>query len=143
VQGKPIIPSVLQTRDAPEAINLDPLVFDRVTDNLLTNAAKYTEPGGEIAVAARREEGEVAVAVRDSGIGLSPEMLPRVFDLFAQERQAAGRAPGGLGLGLAIVRSLVELHGGSVAAASAGRGRGSEFTVRLPAAPPEEPAVNL
>ncbi len=108
----------------------------QVVANLLTNAARYTPPGGAIEVAGWAEEGEVVVAVRDSGIGLSAEMLPKVFDLFAQERQPIDRAQGGLGLGLAIVRSLVELHGGSVAAASAGRGSGSEFIVRLPAAPP-------
>ena len=115
----------------------------QVVANLMTNAAKYTDPSGQISITGRSEDGEVALRVRDNGIGIAPEMLPRVFDVFAQESQALDRARGGLGLGLAIVRSLVELHGGSVAAASAGIGRGSEFTVRLPqqriTAPPAKP----
>ncbi|MET0554899.1 MAG: ATP-binding protein, partial [Vicinamibacteria bacterium] len=100
--------------------------------NLLTNAAKYTEPGGRITVAAAAQGGEVVLHVRDTGIGIEPEILPRIFDLFVQERQSLDRSRGGLGLGLAIVRSLVTLHGGSVAAESPGRGQGAVFTVRLP-----------
>ena len=106
----------------------------QVIANLLTNAAKYTEPGGRIAVRARRHEDLVVLQVTDSGIGIDPAMLPRIFDLFTQERQAVDRAAGGLGLGLAIVRSLVALHGGTVDAFSEGRGCGSVFTVSLPAA---------
>jgi signal transduction histidine kinase len=101
--------------------------------NLLTNAAKYTEPRGQITVTARRDGDGVVIAVRDTGIGISAEMLPMVFEMFVQERQALDRAQGGLGLGLSIVRGLVELHGGTVAARSEGLGRGSEFTIRLPA----------
>jgi signal transduction histidine kinase/DNA-binding response OmpR family regulator len=108
----------------------------QVVSNLLNNAAKYSEPHGAIVVSAARQGGEVVLAVRDSGIGLSPEILPHIFDLFVQERQALDRAQGGLGLGLAIARVLVELHGGMVGARSEGPGRGSEFVVRLPAAPP-------
>ncbi len=106
----------------------------QVFANLLTNAAKYTEPGGHIDVRAAVDAGggEIVVTVRDSGVGISPEMLPRVFDLFVQERQELDRSQGGLGLGLAIVHSLVRLHGGSVGVRSDGRGRGSEFSVRLP-----------
>ena len=103
----------------------------QVVANLLTNAAKYTEPGGTIAVTARAEGEEVVLVVRDTGIGIAPEMLPRIFDLFAQERQTLERSQGGLGLGLAIVRSLVSMHGGSVFARSEGQGHGAEFTVRL------------
>ena len=102
--------------------------------NLLTNAAKYTEPSGRILVSAERDGGEVSVVVADNGRGIASDMLPRVFDLFVQERQNLDRARGGLGLGLAIVKNLVELHGGSVSAASDGLGRGSTFTVRLPVA---------
>ena len=102
--------------------------------NLLTNAAKYTEPGGRITVTAAAEAGDVVLHVRDTGIGIEPEMLPRIFDLFVQERQSLDRSRGGLGLGLAIVRSLVTLHGGSVTAHSPGRGHGAVFTVRLPGA---------
>jgi len=103
----------------------------QVVANLLTNAAKYTEPGGTIAVRGRAEDEDVVLTVRDSGIGIDAEMLPRIFDLFAQERQTLERSQGGLGLGLAIVRSLVVMHGGSVFATSEGKGHGAEFTIRL------------
>jgi signal transduction histidine kinase/DNA-binding response OmpR family regulator len=102
--------------------------------NLLGNAAKYTDAGGTIEVAARLDDGSVVATVTDTGCGIAPDILPHVFDLFTQERQHVDRSQGGLGLGLAIVRSLVEAHGGSVAVHSAGRGKGSTFEVRLPAA---------
>ncbi|HEX7622074.1 MAG TPA: ATP-binding protein [Anaeromyxobacteraceae bacterium] len=111
----------------------DPDRLGQVVANLLTNAAKYTEPGGTVWVRAAREGGEVVVRVRDSGIGIACELLPRVFDLFVQGQRALDRSQGGLGLGLSIVRSMVEMHGGTVTAASRGAGLGSEFTVRLPA----------
>jgi len=104
----------------------------QVIGNLLTNASKYSDPHGEIRMSARRYAGEVALRVEDSGIGIEPEMLPRVFDLFSQERQSLDRSRGGLGLGLAIVRNLVQMHGGTVTAESEGRGRGAAFTIRLP-----------
>jgi len=107
------------------AVNGDPDRLAQVISNLLTNAAKYTEDGGRITIGARQEQGEVLLTVRDTGIGIAPEMLPRIFDLFVQERQALDRAQGGLGLGLAIVKSLVGLHGGSVEARSPGIGLGS------------------
>ena len=122
------------------AVEADAVRLSQVVANLLNNAAKYTEPHGLLTVAAEREGERVVLRVRDTGIGLSPEILPRVFDLFVQEHQALDRAQGGLGLGLAIVRVLVELHGGTVEAASAGHGRGSEFVVRLPALPALEEA---
>ena len=115
------------------AVDADPSRLAQVVTNLLTNAARYTEPGGQIRIAARRVDGSIEIVVADSGRGIAPEMLPRVFEMFTQERQELDRAHGGLGLGLAIVRSLVGLHGGEVRARSDGRGRGSEFTVRLPA----------
>ncbi|HEY0476494.1 MAG TPA: ATP-binding protein [Kofleriaceae bacterium] len=105
----------------------------QVISNLLTNAAKYTPEAGTIAISAARQAGELAIVVRDSGMGIPPELLPNLFDLFVQGRRTIDRAEGGLGLGLAIVRSLVELHGGSVQARSDGPHRGSEFEVRLPA----------
>jgi CheY-like chemotaxis protein len=111
----------------------DAVRLAQVFSNLLTNASKYNERGGRIGVSAQREENELVIRVRDTGIGIDPEMLPRVFDLFSQERQALDRSEGGLGLGLAIVRSLVNMHEGTVSAQSEGRGRGSEFVVRLPA----------
>jgi PAS domain S-box-containing protein len=119
----------------------DPLRLSQVFANLLTNAAKYTPREGTITIAAARESDRVYLSVRDTGVGIRASMLPRVFDLFVQERQALDRSEGGLGLGLAIVRSLVELHGGTVEARSEGLGLGSEFRVVLPlSAAVEEPA---
>jgi PAS domain S-box-containing protein len=115
----------------------DPERLAQVFANLLTNAAKYTERGGRIAVIVEGSPKAVTIRVRDSGIGILPEVLPRIFDLFTQEAQALDRRTGGLGLGLAIVRSLVSLHHGTVEASSEGRGRGSEFIVRLPRLSPK------
>jgi signal transduction histidine kinase/DNA-binding response OmpR family regulator len=114
-------------------VSADPVRMAQVFANLLTNAAKYTGERGAIAIRATRDGAEVVARVTDSGVGIDPEMLPRVFEVFVQERQSLDRAQGGLGLGLTIVRNLVALHGGSVSAHSEGRGRGSEFVVRLPA----------
>ncbi|TFW24196.1 ATP-binding protein [Duganella callida] len=111
----------------------DPGRCAQVLANLLNNAAKYTEPGGALAVRARREGGQVVVDVSDNGMGISAEMIGSVFERFTQARQALSRSQGGLGLGLAIARSMMELHGGSVEARSDGAGRGSVFTVRMPA----------
>ncbi len=108
----------------------------QVLSNLLNNAAKYTRPGGHIHLSAGHEEGQAVVRVRDNGMGIPPEMLPRVFDMFAQADTSLERAQGGLGLGLTIARRLVEMHGGTLEAASAGAGQGSELTVRLPLAAP-------
>ena len=130
------------TVDVPQRglrLDADPTRLAQVFSNLLTNAAKYTEPGGRISVKAAREGGEAVVRVRDNGTGIDPGTLPRVFDLFVQEQQALDRSQGGLGLGLAIVRSMVTLHGGRVEVHSEGRGLGSEFTVRLPLLAAEEP----
>ncbi|HEX7843783.1 MAG TPA: ATP-binding protein, partial [Kofleriaceae bacterium] len=124
-------------------VSADPARFAQVVANLLTNAAKYTEPGGRITITAARSGSDVELAVRDTGIGIAPEMLPRVFDLFVQERQALDRSHGGLGLGLSIVKSLVELHGGTVRAESAGRGQGTTMTVRLPSRAPVAVALPL
>lgn len=119
------------------AVDGDPVRLSQVFANLLTNAAKYTPRGGAITIAAGQSGDRVRVRVRDTGIGISPSMLPRIFDQFVQERQALDRSAGGLGLGLSIVRSLVELHGGTVEAHSDGLGQGSEFRVLLP--PPTGP----
>jgi CheY-like chemotaxis protein/anti-sigma regulatory factor (Ser/Thr protein kinase) len=113
----------------------------QVISNLLTNAAKYSEPGTKIQVTAARTDGQVRLQVRDQGVGIAPEMLSSVFDLFVQQPQSLDRSKGGLGLGLAIVRSLTELHGGHVTATSAGPGKGSEFTVELPLAAGTEAIV--
>ncbi|HVF62127.1 MAG TPA: ATP-binding protein [Thermoanaerobaculia bacterium] len=119
----------------PEPLTLegDPVRLAQVFANLLNNAAKYTDDGGRICLTVRREGGDaIAVSVRDTGTGISADMLPRVFELFTQVDRSAGRAQGGLGIGLTLVKSLVEMHGGSVEAHSEGPGRGSEFVVRLP-----------
>jgi two-component system CheB/CheR fusion protein len=108
--------------------------LEQVVANLLTNAAKYTNPGGQLTLMATLEGAEAVVRVRDNGIGIAPEMLSRVFNLFAQADRALDRAQGGLGIGLTVVKRLVELHGGRVEAHSEGLGRGAEFVVRLPAA---------
>ncbi|MBA3502410.1 MAG: HAMP domain-containing histidine kinase [Deltaproteobacteria bacterium] len=105
----------------------------QVVGNLLTNAAKYTPNAGTITVIGERRGEDVVLRIRDTGIGISAEMLPRVFELFAQEARAADRAQGGLGLGLTIAQHLVEMHAGSISAKSEGVGRGSEFEIVLPA----------
>lgn len=119
----------------PIWIQGDPVRLEQVMVNLLTNAAKYTDTGGQIWLSVQHEETEIEVMlrVRDSGVGIAPDLLPRIFDLFSQAERTLDRSQGGLGIGLALVQKLVELHGGSVAARSAGLGQGSEFTVRLPA----------
>jgi signal transduction histidine kinase len=102
--------------------------------NLLNNAAKYTPDGGQIRVCAERSMDEAVVRVRDTGLGIPAEMLPRLFEMFAQSDRTAGRSQQGFGLGLPLVRRLVEMHGGHVEVRSAGIDRGSEFIVRLPLA---------
>jgi PAS domain S-box-containing protein len=118
----------------PIFLDADPTRLSQVFSNLLNNAAKYTEPGGDVALVVEPRGGEVVVTVRDSGVGIPPEMLPRVFDLFTQVDRSLEKSHGGLGIGLTIVRRLVEMHGGRVEARSEGHGEGSEFIVRLPVA---------
>ncbi|HET9693510.1 MAG TPA: PAS domain-containing protein, partial [Steroidobacteraceae bacterium] len=120
--------------DAPIDLIADPLRLAQALSNLLMNAAKYTDPGGTISIAARREAGGVAISVTDNGIGLDESSLGKVFEMFSQVEGALGRSQGGLGIGLALVKGLVQLHGGTVGAESAGPGRGSTFTIRLPEA---------
>jgi CheY-like chemotaxis protein/anti-sigma regulatory factor (Ser/Thr protein kinase) len=117
----------------------------QVLSNLLNNAAKYTPDGGVITLRTRIEGASIALSVEDNGIGMAPELLPRVFDLFAQAARTPDRSQGGLGLGLALVKSMVELHGGSVECSSAGIGQGSCFTVRLPLLeqPEDAPAARI
>ncbi len=116
----------------PVVFEADPTRLAQVLLNLLNNAAKYTEPGGRIWVSARRDGEDLTIAVRDTGVGIPREMLPNIFEMFAQADCSLERAQGGLGIGLSLVRGLVRLHGGTVTARSEGPGRGSEFTVRLP-----------
>lgn len=126
----------------PIHLDADPVRLAQVFSNLLNNAAKYMDRGGQIWLAAEREEEEVAVTVRDAGIGIPAESLLSIFDMFSQVDRSLERAHGGLGIGLTLVKQLVEMHGGSVHARSEGSGTGSEFTVRLPAVsrPPAAPA---
>ena len=120
----------------------DVIRLAQVVQNLLTNAAKYTEPGGRIEVDARRIDDAIELRVKDNGVGIPAELLPIVFDRFVQNRQTKDRSKGGLGLGLTLVRTLVELHGGTVEARSDGEGHGSELVVRLPAASQVSPAAS-
>ncbi len=136
---------------APVFLTADPTRLEQVLTNLLNNAARYTPEGGRVWLTATTEGREAVVRVRDTGIGIPPEMLSRIFGLFAQVERPQERAAGGLGIGLSLVKSLTEMHGGSVEAHSDGPGQGSEFVVRLPlptekapevaAAPPEAPAA--
>lgn len=113
-------------------LQADPARLEQVFVNLLGNAAKYTDAGGEIDLSVECKEGEGIVRVRDTGIGIAPEVLPDLFRLFVQADPTSSRAGASYGIGLALVRSLVESHGGRVSAKSAGLGLGTEFTVRLP-----------
>ncbi|WP_235538305.1 ATP-binding protein [Pelomonas sp. Root1444] len=115
----------------------DPTRLAQVVSNLLTNAVRYTDPGGHVRLRAWRDGEDIAISVADNGKGLAPAMLPRVFELFFQGHQGMDRAEGGLGIGLALVKNLVELHGGTVEARSDGPGCGSEFIVRLPTQRPD------
>ncbi|MFP5284676.1 MAG: PAS domain S-box protein [Thermoanaerobaculia bacterium] len=123
--------------DEPVWVEADLVRLSQVIANLLTNAAKYTGQAGRIWLSAEREGGQAVVRVRDSGIGIPLELQERVFDLFVQGDRSLARSQGGLGIGLPLVKRLVEMHGGSVQVASGGPDRGSEFTVRLPAVTPE------
>jgi PAS domain S-box-containing protein len=114
----------------------DPARVEQIVANLLTNAAKYTPPGGDVHLSAALEGQEVVIRVRDNGIGIRPEMLPRLFTLFQQADRVPGQISEGLGIGLNLVRTLAEMHGGSVSASSPGPNQGSEFVVRLPVGSP-------
>jgi CheY-like chemotaxis protein/nitrogen-specific signal transduction histidine kinase len=126
----------LATVLAPEPIWLeaDPTRLEQILTNLLTNAAKYTEPGGHLWLNTQKVDGEAEIRVQDDGIGIDPGLLPRIFDLFTQADGSLDRTQGGLGIGLTLTRTLVDLHGGTIVATSEGLGKGSEFIVRLPLA---------
>jgi CheY-like chemotaxis protein/nitrogen-specific signal transduction histidine kinase len=127
----------------PLWVDADPTRLAQAIANLLNNAARYTEPGGHVMVSVDRESGGAAIRVRDDGIGIAPETLPQVFEMFVQGGDRPEHSREGLGIGLTLVRRLVEMHGGSVEARSEGLGRGAEFVVRLPLVPAadERPAV--
>ena len=123
----------------PLAVNADSTRLSQAVANIVNNAAKYTQDGGQIWLTGARDAADVVIRVRDTGVGITPEMLSSVFDLFCQADQSLARCEGGLGIGLTLVRNLVEMHGGTVNAFSEGPGRGSEFVIRLPAAPGLQP----
>lgn len=125
----------LERKNEPLFVNVDATRIAQVLGNLLNNASKYSPPDSVIQMSVRHVDGFVEIAVSDTGAGIAAEFLPHVFDLFSQSDRSLDRAEGGLGIGLTLVKSLVELHGGSVFAASAGPDQGSLFTVRLPASP--------
>ncbi len=147
-EARPVIDSQEQQLSVslppePVWVDADPTRLAQIISNLLTNAAKYTDKGGRLSLTVQPNGKEVAIHVRDTGMGIAPEMLSKIFDLFTQVDQSLDRSRGGLGIGLALVRSLVELHQGTVSAYSAGLGHGSEFVVRLPtiaAKPTDRPA---
>jgi CheY-like chemotaxis protein/anti-sigma regulatory factor (Ser/Thr protein kinase) len=115
----------------PAWIDGDAVRIEQVITNILTNAVKYTPPGGRIRVALGADGADAVLSIEDSGFGIAPSLLPFIFDMYVQADQTLDRARGGLGIGLALVRRLVELHGGTVDASSDGEGHGSRFTVRL------------
>jgi two-component system CheB/CheR fusion protein len=128
--------TISRPRKTP-SVEGDEARLTQVIFNVLNNAAKYTDPGGRIGLTVEREGAEAVVRVRDNGSGMAPDLLPKVFDLFTQGNRPPNRGQNGLGVGLTLVKQLVEMHGGTVEAHSEGPGKGSEFVVRLPALPPE------
>ena len=132
----------------PVYVHADPARLAQVLGNLLHNASKFSRPGGRISLTAEQRGRDLVVTVKDAGMGISSELLPKIFEMFAQGDQTLERSHSGLGIGLTLVRRLVEMHGGTVQASSEGPGRGSEFVVRLPGlieesvAPPPNPAVD-
>ena len=131
----------ISVSSAPVWVDADPNRVEQIITNLLDNALKYTAPGGAIDIGVGMEAHEAVLEVRDTGVGIAPELLPHVFDVFVQGESSLDRAQGGMGIGLALVNQLVGLHGGSIAAHSEGSGRGSRFVLRLPRV--EEPLMSL
>jgi CheY-like chemotaxis protein/anti-sigma regulatory factor (Ser/Thr protein kinase) len=125
---------VLEVADEPLPVEVDVTRMTQVVANLLNNAAKYTNRGGTITLSAAPSDDEVVVRIKDTGIGIRPEMLPRVFEMFVQAEHTSDKAAGGLGIGLTLVKRLVQMHGGEVLARSEGPGRGSEFILSIPIA---------
>lgn len=125
----------LESPPEPLLIDADAVRIEQIVSNVLTNAVKYTPDGGHVSIALARDGGSALIRVKDDGVGIAAERIGAIFELFAQAENAIGRAQGGMGIGLALVRNLVQLHGGTIEAHSDGVGRGSEFVIRLPLAP--------
>jgi CheY-like chemotaxis protein/two-component sensor histidine kinase len=123
---------VVDLPDESMVLYADPTRAEQIFANLLTNAGKYTQQGGRVTIRARRHDQDAVIQIIDTGVGLPPEMLNRVFELFAQADRTLDRSEGGLGIGLTVARKLAEMHGGSIAVSSEGLGKGTTFTVRLP-----------
>ncbi len=123
--------------ETPVCVNGDPIRLEQIVSNLLENAARYTEPGGRLEVKLREENDQALLSVSDNGIGLAPDTLESIFDLFTQVDRSLARSGGGLGIGLTLVRRVLDLHGGTIEAHSAGLGHGTQFIVRLPVVPPK------
>jgi CheY-like chemotaxis protein len=121
-------------RDRPLYLEADPMRLAQAVSNVLNNAAKYTPPGGSVSLVVEKQGDGIAITVADTGIGIAPEMLSCIFDMFTQIGKSVERSNGGLGIGLALTRRIVELHGGTITAASEGSNRGSCFTIRVPLA---------
>jgi signal transduction histidine kinase len=136
---------LLKVETAPGWVDGDPTRLEQIATNLIDNALKYTPPGGSIDISVLQDEdaNQVVLTVRDSGVGIAPDLLPHVFDVFVQGSITIDRSQGGLGIGLALVRRLVELHGGTVSAHSPGASHGSTFVIRLPCAAPVAPVAAL
>jgi signal transduction histidine kinase/ActR/RegA family two-component response regulator len=130
----------VKLQPVPLPVSGDAIRLGQIFGNLLNNATKYNSPGGHISVRSELDDSDVIIRVRDDGVGIPADLLPRIFDLFVQGEPSGSRAAGGLGIGLSLARELVHLHGGQIEAASDGAGRGSEFVVRLPR-PAELPAI--
>lgn len=120
--------------DEPVTVDADPVRIDQILNNVLANAIKYTPEKGHVSISVAREEGQAVIRIEDDGVGIAPERIGTIFELFAQAENAIGRSQGGMGIGLALVRNLVELHSGSIEAKSDGVGKGSCFTIRFPLA---------
>ena len=129
---------VIEDHSDGVSLNMDPVRISQALANLLTNAARYMEPGGEITLTVTRDGEDVVIGVADHGIGIAPDLIERVFDMFVRGSESGTTAPGGLGIGLTLAKMLVEMHGGTIAVRSEGRDRGTEFTIRLPAAHVED-----
>lgn len=128
--------------DNPQWLDVDGVRISQAVSNLLTNAARYMNPGGEVRLSVTEEGDQIVVSVADSGFGIAPDLISDVFEMFVRGRDSAAAAPGGLGIGLTLAKTLVEMHGGSIAVESEGANQGSEFTIRLPrSSPPTSTAI--